>query len=133
MILVAGLSCTRNSELSRIHEGDLSIVHVGTYRGQLKFLGSGREYEKSTQSLRREIEKDGMVILDIISDRFHTIPHEDFEFKYVALDEINDCLLLRYFARIVEHPIHAGYQIQFVFSRTSHKLLKVFTSEVPLE
>jgi hypothetical protein len=133
LIVAADVSCRRKSELSRIRAGDFSIVYEDTYRGQLKFLGRGREYEGLVQTLRAEIEKDGKVSLDIISDRFHTIAHEEYEFKFFALDEINDCLLLRYFARIVEHPIYAGYQIQFVFSRTSHKLLKVFTSEVPLE
>jgi hypothetical protein len=133
LIVTAEVSCRRKGELSRIYAGDFSIVYEDTYRGQLKFLGRGRDYEGLAQTLRAEIEKDDMAILDMISDRFHTITHEEYEFKFFALDEINDCLLLRYFARIVEHPIYAGYQIQFVFSRTAHKLLNVFTSEVSLE
>jgi hypothetical protein len=133
LIVAIDLSCKRNSELSRIRAGDFSIVCKDTYHGRLKFLGSGREYDKLVEGLRAEIEKDAMVILDIISDRFYTIPHKEYKFKFAAFDETSDCLVLRYFARIVEHPVYAGYQIQFVFSRTPRKLLKVFSSEVPLE
>jgi hypothetical protein len=133
VVLMASLSCTRNNELNKIRAGDFSIVYKDTYRGRLKFLGRGGEYERLVKQLRTDIERDEMFILEAISDRFHMIPHKEYEFKFAAYDDTSDHLVLRYFARIVEHTVYAGYQIQFVFLLSSHTLLKVFTSEVPLE
>ncbi len=133
LIFFSVLSCRRNPGLNRIRAGDLSIVYKDTYRGRLEFLGPGREYESLVNRLRGEIEKDGMCLLNVISGEYYTIPHYAYEFKYAACDEANDHLVLRYFARIGEHPLYAGYQIQFVFSLVSGNLLKIFTSEVPLE
>jgi hypothetical protein len=126
------LSCGGSSGVSAVRAGDYSIVGRGTYRGQLEFQGDGGDLE-SVKKLRTEIEQDEMIILDMISDRFYTIPHAPYEFKFAAIDESSDRLVLRYFARIFEHPIYAGYQIQFVFVHSSGKLLRILTAEVPLE
>jgi len=132
-LLLSAFSCRRNSEFSTIRAGDLGIVNKGTYRGRLKFLGAGGAYKSLVDSLRGDVEKDEMVLLDVISDEYYTLPHYAYEYKYAASDETMDQLVLRYFARIAEHPIYAGYQIQLVFSLSSGRLLKVFTCEVPLE
>lgn len=126
------LSCGGGSGVSAVRAGDYCIAGRGTYRGQLEFQGGG-EHLESVEKLRAEIEQDDMIILDMISDRFHTIPHAPYKFKFAAIDETSDRLVLRYFARIFEHPIYAGYQIQFVFVHSSGKLLRILTAEVPLE
>ena len=132
-VLVSVVSCGDGSGIKAVRAGDYSIVSKGTYHGRLKFLGYGGEDLESVDRLRAEIEQDEMILLNMITDRFHTLPHAAYKFKFAAVDEISGCLVLRYFARIVEHPIIAGYQIQFVFKRATGRLLKIFTAEVPLE
>jgi len=132
IVVTANTFCKRQDELSKIHAGDFSIVYEGKYHGRLKFLAEGREYQDLVKDLRVYIEKDTS-LLSLISARFYTIPHHGYQFKFAALDETSDCLVLRYFARIEEHPLYAGYQIQFVFTLPSRILKKIFTSEVPLE
>jgi len=132
IVVTAHTFCKRQDELSKIHAGDFSIVFEGKYHGRLKFLADGREYRELVNELRMYVEKDTSV-LHLISDRFFAIPHRGYQFKFAALDETSDCLVLRYFARIEEHPLYAGYQIQFVFARQSRILRKIYTSEVPLE
>jgi hypothetical protein len=132
-VLVAVLSCHGDTGLKAVRAGDYSIVSKGTYHGHLKFLRNGGEYVQPVEKLRAEIERDDMMLLNMITERFHRIPHGEYRFKFAAFDEVSDCLVLRYFARIFEHRILAGYQIQFVFVRASVKLLKIFTAEVPLE
>lgn len=132
IVIAAHMFCKRQDGLSKIHAGDFSIVYRGKYHGRLRFLGEGREYRELVEGLRAYVEKN-MSVLSSISERFYTIPHKDYRFKFAALDETSDYLVLRYFARIDEHPLYAGYQIQFVFALPSRSLMKVFTSEVPLE
>ena len=132
IVVAAHTCCKRQDELCKIHAGDFSIVYEGKYHGRLKFLAEGREHRELVKDLRMYIERDTSV-LSLISDRFYTIPHHGYRFKFAALDETSDCLVLRYFARIDEHPLYAGYQIQFVFALPSRILKKIFTSEVPLE
>jgi len=132
LVVLLIISCRQNDVLTRVRAGDFSLVYKGTYRGDLRFLGEGREHESTVQDLRADIERD-MSILDLISGEFYELPHKAYQFKYAAIDEDRDIILLRYFARIPEHPLYAGYQIQFVFSRMPLRPLKIYTSEVPLE
>jgi hypothetical protein len=107
-------------------------VMKGSYRGNLHFLGDGREHREAVEYLRELVETD-FAVLDMISNRFYTIPHLGYKFKYAALDMDSSMMMLRYFARIREHPVYAGYQIQFLFDAESRKLKAVYTEEVPLE
>lgn len=133
LVLMVFLSCGRGSGINAVRAGDYRIVSKGTYRGHLQFQGNSGGQLESVKKLRAEIEKDEMMILNKISDRFYMIPHAPYKFKFAAIDEAADYLVLRYFARIFEHPVYAGYQIQFVYTRNSGKLLKIYTAEVPLE
>lgn len=130
--LLTSVSCKKRDGLDLLRAGDFSIVTKGSYRGNLLFLGDGRAYRETVDYLRGLIEID-FEIFDVISDRFYTMPHLGYKFKYAALDTKNDLLVLRYFARIMEHPVYAGYQIQFVFDNASRRLKVVYTEEVPLE
>ena len=87
---------------------------------------------ESTRNLRQDIEKNKDV-LDLINQRFFAIPHKPYRYKFTALDEETNYLVLRYFARIGEHPLYAGYQIQFVFDPQSQTVTRVYTAEVTLE
>lgn len=130
--LLTSISCRKRDGLDLLRAGDFSVVIKGSYRGNLLFLGDGRAHRETVDYLRELIEID-FEILDVISDRFYTMPHLGYKFKYAALDTESDAVVLRYFARIMEHPIFAGYQIQFVFHNASRRLKAVYTEEVPLE
>lgn len=132
LFLLALVFCQKRDDLSGIRRGDFSRVAEGSYHGRLQFLGDGGEYIQIVRHLRGMVERD-FVVLDVISDRFYEIPHLGYQFKYAAVDTANGLLLLRYFARIGEHPVYAGYEIQFLFDAESQKLKIVYTDEVPLE
>ncbi|HEC79198.1 MAG TPA: hypothetical protein ENI34_08680 [candidate division WOR-3 bacterium] len=125
--------CAKKSSLERIVEGDFSLVAKGTYRGTTKFLRDGGVYIELVSRFRGEIEKKEE-ILSLIARKYFFVPQKmEFNFKFAALDEEKRCLILRYFARVVNHPIYAGYQIQFVYDIETKRLIKIYTSEVPLE
>jgi hypothetical protein len=132
LLLVTSMSCKKRDEFALLHEGDFSMVAKGSYRGHLLFLGDGREHRETVDHLRRLVEKN-FEILDSVTERFFSIPHMGYKFKYAALDTETRMLMLRYFARIREHPVYAGYQIQFLFDAESRRLKSVYTEEVPLE
>jgi hypothetical protein len=131
-ILCSVLLCKRQDVLSRIRSGDFSNVHKGTYRGRLRFLRESSTYHESTKKLRQDIDENEDILI-LISQRFYTIPHKQYRYKFTALDEESNYLVLRYFARIGEHPLYAGYQIQFVFNPQSQTVTEVYTAEVALE
>ncbi|UCG29755.1 MAG: hypothetical protein JSV53_09650 [candidate division WOR-3 bacterium] len=124
--------CSKKDELAAIREGDFSIVTRDAYRGHLLFLGDGKEYRETVDYLRGVVKKN-FEVLDVISEKFYTMPHLGYKFKYAALDTENGVMMLRYFARIREHPVYAGYQIQFLFDGDTRVLKGVYTVEVPLE
>ena len=130
--LLAFVFCQKRDDLGGIRRGDFSRVTEGSYHGRLQFLGDGGEYIQIVRHLRGTVEGD-FDVLDVISDRFYEIPHLGYRFKYAAVDTTNGFLMLRYFARIGEHPVYAGYEIQFLFDAESQKLKIVYTDEVPLE
>lgn len=129
---ILSMQCAKDDVLSIVRKGDMSKVYRESYRRGLVFLGDGKEYAASVERLRRVIDKN-MDVLDLLTERLYTEPHLGYRFKYAALDDEKGVLVLRYFARIPEHPIYAGYQVQFVFDAESCDLLSIYTSEVPLE
>jgi hypothetical protein len=132
LICLSFFYCTKSNVLSNVRAGDFSIVYEDNYRGTLRLLREGGDYHEIIGELRTDIEKD-MTVLDTITARSSAIPHKQYKFKYAAVDKDANFLVLRYFARIVEHPVYAGHQIQFVFDITTWKIQKIFVSEVPLE
>lgn len=127
-----GLACRGPGALDAIRDGDFSLVEQGSYAGRLIILTEGMEQFETALRLRLMVEEN-MDVLDSVSDRCHTLEHVGYRFKYAAFDAERNALLLRYFARIVEHPLYAGYQIQLRFDADSRRLIRVYTEEVPLE
>lgn len=126
------LSCRGPNALAAIRAGDFSLVEEGSYAGRLVILTEGMEHFDTAQRLRGVVEEN-MDVLDLVSDRCHTIARLGYRFKYAAFDAGANALVLRYFARIVEHPLYAGYQIQLRFDADSRRLRRVYTAAVPLE
>jgi len=133
LLLLITLVCRTRSEWQKLRAGNFDIVKQETYRGRPEYIGQGAEYDSLTKKFRSAIEKN-IDLLPAITKRFFPVKEElNYEFKFVAIDRERNYLILRYFARIPDHPLYAGYQIQFVFDINSNKLIAIFTSEVPLE
>ncbi len=133
IFLFVMIVCSKVDVFKKIRDGNFDIVAKGTYRGHAIFLRQAGEYEHLVNDLRSEIEKNRDV-LPMITRKFFFVPQELFyRFKLIMLDNKKNYLLLRYFARVTDHPIYAGYQIQFVFDLESKNLIAIYTAEVPLE
>lgn len=127
------ISCKKRNEFQKIHDGDFSIVDKGTYRGTTIFLRDGGEYKDVVDTFRTEIEAHEDVLPSITRKFFFVLETLIYKFKFVTLDKEKNCFILRYFARTMNHPVYAGYQIQFVFDVDTKNLIQIYTSKVPLE
>jgi len=127
------LACSGRNVFKRFEDGDFSVVVQGRYGGKTIFLNQGRQYKDLVDDLRHEIEKK-RDFLPLITRKFFIVKGKLFyKFKFVAFDEGKKCLILRYFARAVDHPVYAGYQIQFVFDLKAKDFTEIYTAEVPYE
>jgi hypothetical protein len=127
------MRCRQKDMFQKIRDGDFSIVVQDTYRGHAIFLRDAGEFEDVVVELRTEIEEN-MDVLPVVTRKFFSVSQElHFKFKLIMFDKEKDYLILRYFARIGEHPLYAGYQIQFVVDRDARRIIKIYTAEVPLE
>ncbi len=124
------LTCKQDDEFQKIREGNFDIVLKGRYEGRPIYAEPTEE--ETINSLRAHIEKN-LDVLQIISDKYFGRSILFYNFKFAALDQEKNRLVLRYFARITDDPIYAGYQIQFVYDINSKRLIQIFTCEVPLE
>lgn len=131
-VLTLFVRCAKPDALQGVREGDFSMVRKGAYRARLVFLAEGREYSTTVEHLRAMIERN-IDVLDLLSERLYAEPHFGYRFKFAAIDSANDILVLRYFARMGDHPVYAGYQMQLLFDIGSQQLLRIYTCEVPLE
>ncbi|KPJ74560.1 hypothetical protein AMJ52_00125 [candidate division TA06 bacterium DG_78] len=105
----------------------------GRYAGNATYLPQLQEFESLIEQFRDEIETQYDALLLISKHFFPTDETLSYRFKFVAHDEEKNYLIIRYFARTMNHPLYAGYQIQFVFDIHSKKLLHIYTDEVALE
>jgi len=125
--------CGRKSTLQRIDEGDLSSVVQGRFQGTTRFLRDGAEYKETVDALRREIEAHEDLFMVMTEKYFPIDELMPYTFKFALVDEAQRELILRYFARLPDHPVFAGCQLQFVYDLDARHIVKIFTSEVPLE
>lgn len=131
-LLCLGSACAKPDALKSARSGDLSMVCNEPYHGHLAFLYGTEEYSRVIEELRQAVEKEPGV-LDRMTAAFFDEPHRDYVFKYGALDRTDNFLVLRYFARVVDHPLIAGYQVQLAFDIGSRACREIYVSEVPLE
>jgi hypothetical protein len=136
MIIVIGLFsvvCINRGIFQEIRDGDFAHVTKGRYAGNPTYLPQPHEFERLIEHFRDEIETQ-IDVLPLISKHFFPIDEMlSYRFKYVAYDEEKNYLIIRYFARTMNHPLYAGYQIQFVFDIYSKNLVHIYTDEVALE
>ncbi len=131
-LLFFGNSCAKPDALRSALSGDLRMVYEKPYRGHLTMLYGTEEYSQTIEELRQAVEKEPGV-LDQLTAAFFEEPHREYGFKYAALDRACNLLVLRYFARVVDHPLIAGYQVQLAFDVDSRACRQINVSEVPLE
>ena len=125
--------CQTYNPLKDLKQGDFGIVSVGKYHGTTIFLRDGAQYKSVIDEIRDEIEGNRYLLPKITRLHYDVPGSLVYKFKFAAHDSVMDNFILRYFARIYDHPILAGYQIQFVFNTHSRALLNIYTSEVGLE
>ncbi len=127
------ISCPKKDTLLRLQDGDFAIVVKGRFSGRPTFLNQGRQYKNLVDDLRGKIEKNRDILPLITKKFFSATGRLIYKFKFVAFDEEKNSLILRYFARTMNHPVYAGYQIQFVFDLKTKDITEIYTAEVPYE
>jgi hypothetical protein len=125
--------CVKPDRFEIIKNDDFSSVNKGQYRGTPAFLRDGAKYKPMVDDFRSDIAEHFPLLPKITRHIFDIQDSLLYKFKYAAIDSNANVLILRYFSRIYNHPMLAGYQIQFVFDLQSTGLSEIFVDEVPLE
>lgn len=131
--LLSTLTCHTYNSFKSLEQGDFSLVFSGRYKEATTFLRDGAEYKSVVDGLRTEIEKNLFLLSKITKEHYDVSGTLVYKFKFAALDSVSNYLILRYFTRIYNHPLLAGYQVQLVFDAESRELVRIYTAEVPLE
>jgi hypothetical protein len=132
-VLLLSICCAPQTVFDRIEDGDFTMVNKGRYDRPAVFLDEGREYRASVLEIRRVIEKH-FDLMPLITKQYYPVDRDlAFTFKYVLLDTIDRCFVLRYFARTHNDPLLAGYEIFFASDTATKQVTGIFTGEVPLE
>jgi hypothetical protein len=127
------VNCHPASFWKDLRTGDYTLVEEGTYRGFPRYMQHPGAYEAVVRRCRAQIEKNDD-LMPLITGRFFTVTGElSYQYKFASIDSVSQCLIIRYFARIADNPLYAGYQIQFVYALRRRDFVRVFTSRVPLE
>ncbi len=131
--LLPTLACHTHNSFKSLEQGDFSLVFSGKYKEATILLRDGAEYKSVVDGLRTEIEKNPFLLSRITKEHYDVSGTLVYKFKFAALDSVSNYLILRYFARIYNHPLLAGYQVQLVFDAESRELVRIYTAEVSLE
>lgn len=132
-VCILATVCGRKTLFQKIDQGDLSGIVHGQYRGTTRFLREGGECAEYVDAFRREIEAHEDLFMPITEKYFPTYGLKPYRFKFALLDDAEHEMILRYFARLPDHPVFAGCQLQFVYDLDTGNLTRIFVSEVPLE
>ncbi len=133
LILAQLIGCREDDILGDFKRGDYHIVVAGSYDGTADYIGSGSACEKTVADYRRLIEAHIAVLSDITRHDFPGPAPLRFEFKMALWDRIRNYLVLRYYAPLAHDTIYAGYQLFFVCEVERKGLVRIYSSEVPLE
>lgn len=111
-----------------ITKDDFAVVRPGRYPGYTIPFGES-EIMKGWKSRF----DDDQQLLNLVVQRVYPLLG-DLHYRYTStrFDRENNRTVVRYFGRVVDDPVIAGYQIQFVFD-AKNKLIMVCVSSVPLE
>jgi hypothetical protein len=126
MIAVGG--CVREPQwVSSIKNDDYEIVKVGHYPHATLQIRYGPD---EFGDLRGKIEESSGLFAEVVH---HFYPDEanemDFRYKYAAIH--NEQTVLRYFARVPESDMYAGYSLQFVI--VNETVEEIYLFKTPLE
>lgn len=132
-VLCVMITCRSVDVFERIRNDTYDHIFCGTYHGSALFTRDGGAFASLIVDFRHRVETNADVLSHIVHRSFSTSEQLVFKYKFTAHDAEKRYLILRYFARIPEHHLFAGYQIQFVFEIPTKKLIEVYTAEVPLE
>jgi len=127
------LMCKSTDVFEHIRNDTYDHIIRGTYEGSAQYIRDGGAFASLIADFRHRVETNTDVLPHIVHTFFPIAEQLTFRYKFTAHDAEAQCLVLRYFARIPEHRLFAGYQIQFVFDIPTEQLIGVYTAEVPLE
>lgn len=133
-LLALSITACRTASLwTELAAGDYRRVERGRYHGSPQYLPHPGPYEETVNRCRAEIENHHESLASITRSVFPVAESLCFEYKFASVDQDSQAIILRYFARIRDHRVIAGFQIQFVYDLRSTVLRRVLTAEVPLE
>jgi hypothetical protein len=132
-ILFAFGDCHERDLLQNLREGDYHLVVMGRYDGSAEFIASDKRSAKTVNTYRRFIEKDPRLLASITRRHFVVTEILNFQYMMVLLDKNQNRLVLRYYAPMPHDRLYAGYQLFFEFDLARKHLVKIYSSEVPLE
>jgi len=127
------LHCREDDTFGELKRGDYHLVVAGDYDGTADYIGPGANFEKTVADYRRLIEEHIDMLSVITRHDFPSAAPLRFEFKMVLWDRERDYLILRYYAPFFHNSIYAGYQLFIVCEAKRKRLVRIYSSEVPLE
>ncbi|RKX70659.1 hypothetical protein DRP53_04190 [candidate division WOR-3 bacterium] len=125
-ILIPLLLSCRPSLRKIIIDNDFALVRPGDYPG---FTIPYRETER-TKLIAKEIDQE---LLNLIVQRVYPcVGRLRYDYMSTRLDPESGNEVIRYFGRLRDDPLIAGYQIQFIFNGPG-RLVLICVAPVPLE
>lgn len=128
LYLTAACGCVREAQwVESIRNGDYKIVKLGKYplaRVEIKY--DPNEFIKLRKELEKESELFNKIVMHFYPEERHNL---NFEYKYGATH--NGQTILRFFSRLPDPDLYAGYSIQFVIEEGVVKEIYLF--KTPLE
>jgi hypothetical protein len=127
-LIIVAAGCVREQQwVSSIKNDDYEMVKIGHYPHATTQI---RYKSDEFADLREEIEEFGSLFAEVVQ---HFYPDEanemDFKYKYASIHD--ERIILRYFARVPESNMYAGYSLQFV---TINDVVKeIYLFKTPLE
>lgn len=120
--------------VKKIEGGDFSIVEKGRALYPIRKIESPSDYDDLIKKIRWTIEDKPGTSEKIAQHFFPEIPNGlDFQYDFSSLDEKNEKVILRYFARIPNPEVFSGVAIQFVMDLERREVVKIYVIQVPLE
>ena len=120
--------------VKKIEGGDFSIVEKGRALYPIRKIESHSGYDDLIENIRGTVEDKPELFKKIAQHFFPEIPNGlDFQYDFSSLDEKNEKVILRYFAKFPNPEVFSGVAIQFIMDLEEREVIKIYVIQVPLE
>jgi len=110
------------------------MVEIGRYPHAASMISAPSIYDNEINKLKKVIDKHPKIMENTAKHFFENERRElNFKYRFASLDRKANILIIRYFAQLAHPYILAGYEEQFIVDLETHKIIKIFVREVPLE